>query len=129
MREVYLSERECGVLILFTERFEGTRNEIRMMDAALDVVDPRYALSGQMRQTDMGVMIDIKSLSNNETKLKFDDAPFELLLKFLKEQRLPYSRRPDTVGRTVMKVIEKLEGAEQISVTSQTREDSVAIQR
>lgn len=111
---VQLSEQHRAVIVLMTERYEGTRTDFKRMDRAIDVLDPDYELSDQIQTTPMGVQIDLPAMSDEETEFIFPNEPFKTLKTFLKEQRVNYSRRQATIGRLFIDVLETFDDAEEV---------------
>lgn len=113
-KKVLLSQKERAVIVLFSERYEGTRVEIRRMDKALDVID--NGVADLIVKAPLGVQLDVGAMDDVEESFVFEDDPFNTLKTFLKDQRIPYSRRPNTVGRVMMTVMDKIDAAETIDL-------------
>jgi len=113
-KQVELSQRERAVIVLFCERYEGTKVEARRMDKALDVID--NGVVDFMVTTPMGVQMDMQALGDDEEEFIFENEPFKTLNVFLQSQTLPYSRRPDTVGRVMLGVLDKFDNAKTIDL-------------
>ncbi len=113
-KQLELSQKERAVIVLFCERYEGTIVEVRRMDKVLDVID--NGVASFIKTTPVGVQVDMDSLDDTQEEFVFEDDPFETLRTFFKSQRIPYSRRPDTVGRVIMGVADKLDTAETVDI-------------
>ena len=118
-KQVRLDEKERVAIIMFSERHEGTRIETKRMDKAIDVIDQDSVsdkiiptLSGQ------GLMVQggFENLNGEEDEFIFEDEPFKTLKTFLQNQSIPYSRRKEHVGRVLMGVMDKMDGAKDVKL-------------
>lgn len=118
-KEIRLSERERVAIIMFSERHEGSRVEIKRMDKAIDVIDQDGA-SDKIIPTPSGIGLQVsggfENLSEEEEDFVFEDQPFKTLKTFLEGQSIPYSRRKDHIGRTLMDVMEKMDNSKTVEL-------------
>lgn len=114
MRKVELNDKQIGVILLFVERYEGTKTQIRVMDQAMNALDPDFEISGMMEPTDQGIRLPIDDLGEKTKICEIKDTPYKQLQGFLKDQSVPYSRRPDSIGRIFLTVLTALEKAEYV---------------
>lgn len=112
---VILTEQQRAVIILMAERFEGKRTEFQRMDRAIGIIDRDYSLSDKIVTTNVGIMIDLPSLSTTEETWTFGNEPFKTLKSFLKDQNVNYSRRLVTVGRLFIDFMEAFDEAEEVT--------------
>jgi hypothetical protein len=121
-KKVRLSDKERVAIIMFSERHEGSRTEIRRMDKAVDVID-RDFISNRIVPTisGQGLMVDggFEKLSEEEEDYVFEDEPFKTLKKFLESQTIPYSRRKEHIGRVLMTVMDKMDRPEEVDLGKQ----------
>lgn len=106
-----LSQKERAVIILFAERFEGTRTENSRLDRALDVIDHDRVSDHFQTVGGRGIQIDIEKLNGESVEYTFEEEPFNTLKQFLEGQKIPYSRRANTVGRIIMGVMDRIDQA------------------
>lgn len=124
-KEIRLSDKERAAIIMFSERHEGTRTEIRRMDKATDVIDHDY-ISSKITTTmsGHGILIEggLDKLSEDEEEFVFEDEPFKTLKTFLQNLTIPYSRRKEHVGRILMGVMDKMDNAKNIEVSKKGKD-------